>query len=92
MSARNIVIITISTIKATFEEPGCAFCSNIFRCLMISTQPNIGLLLVHRLRRWPNIKQTLGDSFVFTELAVFDDLTLTIVTSAIVRENTQTET
>ena len=27
--------------------------------------PSVGLMLVHRLRRWPNIKLTLGERVVF---------------------------
>ena len=27
--------------------------------------PNVGSMLVHRLRRWPNIVPTLGESLMF---------------------------
>ena len=30
-------------------------------------RPNVVLMLVHRLRRWPNIKTTLVQRVVFTE-------------------------
>ena len=33
--------------------------ANIKRC------PNVGLLLGHRLRRWPYTKPTLGQRFIF---------------------------
>ena len=29
------------------------------------SRPNVGLMLVHRLRRWANIKPTLGQRLVF---------------------------
>ena len=31
-------------------------------------QPNVGLMLAHRLRRWPNINSTLGQRVVFAGL------------------------
>ena len=31
----------------------------------ICQQTNAGLMLVHRLRRWPNIKPTLGQRILF---------------------------
>ena len=32
--------------------------------------PNVDLMLAHRLRRWPNIKSTLGKRFVFAGQAI----------------------
>ena len=35
--------------------------------------PNIGLLLIHRLRRWPNGKPTLGQRLKFAGIVVIGD-------------------
>ena len=36
--------------------------------------PNAGSMLVQRLRRWPNIDQTLGQSLVFVEYVYYSHL------------------
>ena len=36
--------------------------------LCVSRCPNVGLMLAHRLRRWPNIRPTLGQHLVFAGL------------------------
>ena len=33
-------------------------------------RPNVGLLLGHRLRRWPNINQTLGQRLFFAGVSM----------------------
>ena len=35
-------------------------------------RPNVGLILGHRLRRWTNIKPTLGKQFVLTLVFLSD--------------------
>ena len=45
----------------------CAFCSLCLSCRRSNTrrQPNVGLLLAHRLRRWASIRTVLGYRVVF---------------------------
>ena len=33
-----------------------------------NVHPNVGTMLAHRLRRWPNIVPTLGERLVFAEM------------------------
>ena len=49
--------------------------------------PNVGLLLAHRLRRWPNINPTLGERLVFA--GIFTSLTFTADLNQIIIINSQ---
>ena len=33
-------------------------------------QPNVGSMLAHRLRRWPNVEPALGESLMFVRREV----------------------
>ena len=49
--------------------------------------PSVGLMLAHRLRRWPNIKPALGQRLVFAGITT-DDLAFS---SASIRTRGQSE-
>ena len=63
----HIVFMTVYLAKGSdYTKTGSTFLINIISCGNVAQQTGDGnRMLCHPLRRWPNIKQTLGQHLVF---------------------------